>query len=668
MHTLDTDILVMGGNPGGIAAAIQAAKYGFNIILISHTRVLGGFFPSLGAFETHYRGNRSSFNHALEQKVIAYYKETYGEASQAYIDCTTLEPNNPMITFEPHVMEHILEQTVAAEPKIRVLRGYYPVEVTKNEKSVIDVKLQSFETNHQLTAAAKIFIDASSEGDLMALAGAEYRVGRESRDEFGESHAGKIFTTYVKGLFPKEAVEGKLNLIPKWSTLSLLPGSTGEGDDNIQDYSYRLCLSSDPDNRWIPDSPPESYDRSMYSGISEKPEDIYHTSYSLHHRYLNHTIEDQAANDHVFHGHKLPNRKRSWNATNFTEAGKTYPEADWPTRRIIEQHHLNHALGIMWFLQNDLSVPEHVRSLSKEWGLAKDEFRSNNLVPHQMYVRESRRLIASYILKEHDFLCPDGWMRPPIHNDSIAITDFPLDSLPCTKQRVPGSLPDGQFFMQDQTRPGQVPYRVMISNKLDNVLITETCAATHVAWGTVRQTPVLIQLGEAAGIAAALCMIHDVSPAKLNIDLLQQTLIEKGLMLTFFNDVDMSHKTLWLSAIQYFGTKGFFPSFDANPEQPVTKSVAKEWVAALKELAYGRQDTMSIAKAVIDAEQRMDGSISHAEWIDMFEELNQAFMQEDLHLSPTADYSGWDPTLPVTRGDMCTRMYEWIRQQKRGGQ
>lgn len=576
-NTVTADLLVCGETAAGVAAAVRAAREGLSVILTCYQNTLGGVLPSLGAVETHYTGARSPFVEEFKRRVVDFYRDTYGEDSEPYQTCIRLDPDIPMITFEPKVAARILREIVEAEPRIQVLRRCWPVSVELAHERLLAVTVAFFETDERQRIEAAAFIDATDEGDLAALAGVPYRIGRESRHEYDEPHAGKLFTRYVPGLYPIDAAEGRLNILPKWSTLGIYNGSTGVGDDNIQDYSYRLCLSCDPHNRILPEKP-EGYDREAYLPIAQTPAEIGTRPYPLQHRFLNYSPQEMIAIDHIIHGHALPNNKRSWNATNFTGAGKGYAHASWPERSAIARRHLNHALSILYFMQNDAAMPEDIRQQARQWGLAKDEFVENGNIPEHLYVREARRIRGRYTFTENDNGLAPCLERAPIHRDSIAITEFPNDSLPCTTERRPGTLPDGQTFLMESSRPGQVPYRVILPERFENLLVPLCASVTHVAWGTIRQTPTQIQIAEAAACAAALAHRQGIAPGQLPIEQLQRHLLKIGSMLTFFNEFDMQTDAPWVAAVQYLGTKSFFASYDARPTEPLSQITAERWV------------------------------------------------------------------------------------------
>jgi hypothetical protein len=563
MTVLTFDLVVVGGTAPGVVAAVRAAREGLRVALVTPADALGGALPSLGALETHYRGNRAPLLEEISAAVCAYYRERYGHGSEQDRACR----GGKMVTFEPKVMERVLERLVAAEPNLCVWRGHALGAVQRTGAKVRSVNFTSA-GGEQIELQADAFIEASYEGDLIARAGASWRVGREARCEYGEPRAGRVFTRWLTGTFPRAAVEGRLNLVTAAATTSEpLPGSTGEGDDNIQSYSYRLCLTDDPGNRRLLEAPPPNYDRAAFAPLLRPVEEKARLRLPFHHRFLIYSLREMAERDHLFHGHALPNRKRSWNATNLTGGGRGWATADAAGRAAIARRHREHALGLMWFLQNDPEIPDDLRSKARAWGLARDEFVGNDNVPPQLYVREARRLIGRAVFTENDALIAGESGRAPVHADSIGITEFSLDSLACTTERLGDSLCDGQLFQMEVSVPGQVPYGVLLPREIDNLLVVTTVSATHVGWGTIRQTPTLMHLAESAAWAVVLAARSNVAPANVSVEQLQRRLVERGVMISFFNEFDMGTREPWVPAVQYFGTKGAFTRYDARPEE-----------------------------------------------------------------------------------------------------
>ncbi|MBL9199153.1 MAG: FAD-dependent oxidoreductase [Opitutaceae bacterium] len=609
------DVLVAGATAPGLVAAVRAAREGLSVALVTPEAQLGGSFPSLGAIETHYAGNRAPLLEEVMARIRLHYAATYGENSEPYRTATGGGlATGGMLTFEPRVAEIVCEAMIAAEKNIRVWRRHALAGVTVRGGLVREAAFAHEVTGARLTVEAAAFVEAADEGDFMAAAGVEFRVGREARAEFGEPNAGRVFARWVRGQFPRDAVEGRLNLLVKSATTeSPLPGSTGEGDGEIQNYSVRLCLSRDPANRRKLDAPPAGYDREAFAPILRSVAEKETLRLPFHHRLLIYTLEETAAMDHVFHGHPLPNRKRSWNATNLTAGSRGYATAGPAARRAIERRHVDHALGLMWFLQNDPAVPAAIRAQAAEWGLAADEFSARGHVP-PMYVREARRLAGRAVFTENDARLAPGLARAPVRADSIGITEFSLDSLACTMERRPGTLCDGQLFQMEASRPGQVGFGVMLPRAIENLIVVNPMSATHVGWGAVRQTPTLMHLAESAAWAVVLAARTGRAVAAVGVDALQRHLAARGVMLAFFNDVDMNIRDPWISAVQYLGTKGFFGSYDARPADPLSAAVARLWVAAVGSIARADHDAMALARAVRAAETAPSPPISRGEF------------------------------------------------------
>ena len=192
----------------------------------------------------------------------------------------------------------------------------------------------------------------------------------------------------------------------------------------------------------------------------------------------------------------------------------------------------------MWFLQNDESVRPESRERYRRIGLPLDEFPDNDNIPYEMYVREARRIVGRHVFTEHDNRPAPGLVRTPIHADSIAFTDWAMDSHDCTWDRSPGYAYDGKLILTEESRPAQIPWRSLLPQGVDNLIVPVCLSATHVAWGAVRLEPVWMMTGEAAGLAAALARRQGTTPGKLDADLLVRALCEKRHFVSFFNDLE----------------------------------------------------------------------------------------------------------------------------------
>ncbi|HEX3872138.1 MAG TPA: FAD-dependent oxidoreductase, partial [Pirellulales bacterium] len=584
------DLIVVGGTPGGIACSVRAARGGLSVLLVNHTAHLGGMMTNgLMQWDALYGGHRAPLFTEMLRNVERYYRETYGEDSRDYQTVRFTSDHYPMGWAEPHVAEREFNRLVAGESNITVLLTFDPIAVERDGAILRSARLAEYGGTKTITVEASTWVDATYEGDLFALAKVPYRVGREARDELNEPHAGKVFTNIDKGPAPRDAVEGRLNIHPYSSKQgSIDPDSPFTADGAVQAYNYRFCVTKDPANRITPPKP-ATYDRNEYVHYDRK------------------SIATNAG----------PNLKSHVNSPILPGENHAYPEADWSTREKIAARHLDFGLGLMWFLQNDESVSEAKRKEYRQWGLPKDEYADNDHVPYEMYVRETRRIVGRHVYSEHDNSLAPGLARTPIHPDSIAITDWYMDSHSCTTDSRPGYRYDGKLILTEESRPGQIPYRALLPQGVDNLLVPVCMSTTHVAWGAVRLEPVWMQTGEAAGFAAILAKREKTTPAALNPELLLRTLVEWRMFVSFFNDVKGEVPESWVQATQYFGARGFFHSYDAQPAAPLKRTTAQVWADAIKKLRSTHVDVGAIARDVAEADKIQSEPITDSEFAAM---------------------------------------------------
>lgn len=613
------DVVVIGGSPAGVACAVRAARDGCSVLLVQHTQHLGGMMTNgLMQWDALYGGPRAPIFSELLHNIESHYRTTYGEKSRDYKVVRYTHTHYPIGWVEPHIAEREFSRLVAAEPKITTLLGYYPAAVKRDGAELQSATLQEFAGDKRATVGGGTFVDAMYEGDLLALAKAEYRVGREARAEYDEPHAGKVFTNIDKGPAPRDAVDGKLNIRPYGSKQgSIDPQSPYSADGAVQAYNMRLCVTSDPANRMMLTSPPEGYDRAEYVDYERK------------------SIATNGG----------PNHKSHMNSPILPGENHAYPEADWPTRERITKRHLDFALGLIWFLQNDESVPAAKQKDFRRWGLPKDEYLDNGHLPYEMYVRETRRLVGRHVYTEHDNSLAAGFGRTPIHGDSVAVTDWYMDSHSCTTESRPGYHYDGKLILTEESRPGQIPYRAMLPTDIDNLIVPVCLSATHIAWGAVRLEPVWMQTGEAAGVAAALAKRKQTTPGKLSGDALTRALAEDRHLVSFFNDFEVSASDEWVPAIQYLGTKGFFADYDARPTAPLTRDTARLWAEGFATLRTGKHDGNALARRIANANTAAPAageSVSSKEFAEL-----TGLAERDL---PPG-------TAPITRGAAASAIY-----------
>lgn len=573
---VETDLCIYEATPGGIAMAVRAAREGLSVVLVNHNDHLGGILSNgLGVWDTLWEGKRAPIYDEARQAIFDHYRTTYGEKSPQYRDALPGKSGHTNGKFEPKVAEMVLTNLVKKEPRIRLITNRVLSEVKREGALIQSASFMSLWANVEaIEVQAKVFADCSYEGDLAALAKVPYRVGREAHDEFDEPHAGVIFMSPVKSAPTAEMARAaelhhrlKLRKFSGFQRIKM-PESTGEADGNVQAFNYRTILSSDPANR-LPVEKPANYD-------PEKLKLLEHGSIVA----------------------PIPNSKRGWNRPQLVGMQTEYVEADWSGRQKIMNAFGDTTMALLYFLQNDPSVDPARQKSWREFGLAKDEFADNGHRPHEFYVREARRITGRYIFTQHDAMLAEGLERAPVHADSIGVTEWYLDTHACTPRRIEGALEEGKMMLDVETFPGQVPYRAILSQGVDNLLVPVCLSSTHVAWGTIRLEPTWMNLCESAGHAAAMAVQQRIAPAQLDPDALIRKLTASHVMLSFFNDVDVASDDQRVAAAQYFATKGFFADYDAKLDQPLTQAVKAVWDRGFVMLEAGILDEAILAKQV----------------------------------------------------------------------
>ena len=507
------EIVVIGGTPGGIAAAVAAARLGSSVLLVEYHNHLGGMSSSgLGKSDVEKPHLIGGLFREFTGRMKQHYLDTFGENSSDFELCKN------GYYFEPSAAEKIFLEMSGECKGLTILTNHRIGNATVEDETVTGLEIIDRTNGSKRSISANVFIDATYEGDLLAAAGAEFRLGRESRDEFGEPHAGEIYFDYQSATF--------------------LPRTTGKADDRLPAYTYRLCLSTRPENSVPLTSEPEDYDRENYTGYFDdlaagrlsgpknwKPDRGYEPAhFDTMVRALSVTT--------------LPNGKTDVNinprplAFPFGEENIGYVEGDDAARQVIFRRIRNLVLGLLYFLQNDSEIPEEHRAIANQYHLPLDEFTDTGHFPFQLYVREARRLVGEYTLTEHD-ITESGGPEIEAHPDTIAIGEFPIDSFPCRKRQPEDEIVlEGYLGMLDSiTRPYEIPYRIMIPKTIDGLIVPVAASTTHVAFSSIRMEPTWMSLGQAAGIAAHLAVEHRLSPRNIPISELQNTLARQGQIL-----------------------------------------------------------------------------------------------------------------------------------------
>ena len=513
------DVVIYGGTSAGVIAAVQAKKLGKSVVIVGPDVHLGGLSSGgLGYTDT---GNKAvigglarNFYHRVW---VEYQKDTtwawqrpeaFGNKGQGTVAMDKDE--RTMWIFEPSVAEKVFEDyvkefglTVHRDEWLDRAKG-----VRKENGRITEITMLSGKS-----FKGKMFIDATYEGDLLAAAGVSYHVGREANATYGEEwngnqvgilHHGHHFGAVKKPIsaykIPGDRSSG---LLPRISADA--PGVRGEGDKRVQAYCYRWCATDHPDNR-IPFPKPPGYDASQYELLGRVLEAGWRQTF------------------HKFD--LLPNRKTDTNnhgPFSFDNIGMNYdyPEASYERRKEILAEHRTYQQGLLWFLANDPRVPADVRTEANRWGLPKDEFKDNGHWPHQIYVREARRMVGAFVMTENELT-----KKQPTP-DSVGMGSYTIDSHNVRRYVTPEGNVQNEGDIGVPISPYSIAYGSLVPKRgeIANLFAPVACSASHIAYGSIRMEPVFMILGQSAATAAALAIegnlaVQDVPYAALRARLL----------------------------------------------------------------------------------------------------------------------------------------------------
>jgi hypothetical protein len=551
-EVFEFDVVIVGGTPGGIAAGIAAARAGQTAAVLERSDYLGGLPANgLGATDIATRGATTGLFLDFVGRVRQHYVDTYGADSQQAADCSD------GYHFEPRIAALVFEQMIIEQEGLEVVRGRQfdvdPKFVYVVKNAVTRIVVTNRETNEKEHYVGKVFIDATYEGDLAAAAGVPFRLGRESRKDHDEEMAGRLY----------KAWGGEAS-----------GDSTGAGDNAVQAYNYRLCLTNVPENR-IAIEKPASYNRDDYASI------------------IGDLAENRLAGEgevlepdgigRVVNMVPLPNgcydannQHLAFVSTDLPEENWPWPTSSWAWRDRFAQRLRDYTLGLLWFAQNDPELPEDFRARCSEWGLARSEYADNGHFPRQVYVREGRRVLGEVTFSADDALPTGKNERPPIQETSITSSHYALDSH-AVRKREPGQ-PHLDGFFSFPTMPFTVPYGVMVPQKIDALLTPVPASATHVGFSVLRMEPCWMALGEAAGTAAAVSIQTGRSVRAVSVRQLQQTLLRNGVTLLYFPDAQPGDPHY--EALQFLGLRGMCPDreWKARAQGPLPARLRSEWI------------------------------------------------------------------------------------------
>ena len=519
------DVVVYGGTSAGVIAAVQAKKMGKSVIIVGPDVHLGGLSSGgLGYTDT---GNKAvigglarNFYHRVwveyqKDSTWAWQRpEAFGNKGQGTVAMDKDE--RTMWIFEPSVAEKVFEDYVK-EFGLTVLRDEW-LDRAKGVR-LADGRIAEITMLSGKKFAGKMFIDATYEGDLLAAAGVSYHVGREANSVYGEEwngnqvgilHHGHHFGAVKKPISAyKTPGDPSSGLLPRISAEP--PGVRGEGDKRVQAYCYRWCATDHPDNR-IPFPKPANYDASQYELVVRVLDAGWRQTF------------------HKFD--LLPNRKTDTNnhgPFSFDNIGMNYdyPEASYERRKEILAEHRTYQQGLLWFLANDPRVPADVREEANRWGLPKDEFKDNGHWPHQIYVREARRMVGAFVMTENELT-----KKKPTP-DSVGMGSYTIDSHNVRRYVTPEGNVQNEGDIGVPISPYSIAYGALIPKRgeIANLFAPVACSATHIAYGSIRMEPVFMILGQSAATAAVLAIDGNLAVQDVPYAALRARLVADGQVL-----------------------------------------------------------------------------------------------------------------------------------------
>lgn len=484
--TQQADVIVYGATPGGLSSAIAAARQGAKVILLEQTGHVGGLSTSgLDHNEGHHMYCAETFGGILNDfqvRVLKHYKKK---------DLNV----NGRVGWESHVAEKIFNEMLA-EAKVDVQFNKLIKDLKKDGDRIVSITMEDGTTYN-----GDVFIDGTYEGDLLGKSGASYIVGREPRDQYGESLAG---VQLIDKPFPASPYSTDGSLLPGVSEGS--PAAPGTGDKKFDCYNFRQNVTKDPANR-VEITKPENYNPQDYELLAR----VLATGKI---KKLNQLIGLYGTVDK--NKFELNNTQYSTVSLGLLGEQFAWPEASYAEREKMTKAYKDYTQGFMWFLQNDPRVPKDLQQYAKKFGWCKDEWADNDHWPYYVYVREGRRMIGEYVVSQKD-IRSERSKDDAICMGSHFIDDHHIERFAVGKDKF---INEGRIWV-----PGkifQIPYRSLIPKKGEcaNLLVPVACSSSHVAFCAIRLEPTWIQMGEAAGVAAAMAAegktsVQDVPVAKL---------------------------------------------------------------------------------------------------------------------------------------------------------
>ena len=496
---LDVDVLIIGATPSGIAAGIAAANgvAGRHAVhIFEQLPMLGGMAVAGGVGLMN--NENGVYNQGLGGRWCALNGAAYGSSK-------------PNCFPEMFVGEASFRSMIDATANLTLSLGCRLLSVEKDAAACLTAATFLCADRPQpLAVSARVFIDASYDGDAMVAAGATHAHGREGAGEFNESLAGVIVTGD-----PNESFGG-LGIDPHWPDGSLLPGISAEplpprgtADDRLMAFSYFICGSPLAEGRAIPWARPAGYNASDFELLRR-----------VIARYveLNRTFELSDFTE--WQAYSIPNKNRTKILMCCGRAPVNMDQPDlnfgWATatyeqRRAMEAAHRYYLLGSLYFMATDPAVNNYTRYAVGRWGSCADEYVATGNFPPQIYVRISNRLRGEALLTQNNINAPQ--LKP----DSVAVGDWTFDQHTESRRAVPDPTNASRWitinegYMRQSFSPGvwyDVPFAVMLPRRgeANNLAVSVAISATSIAYSSTRIEQMFVDLGAAAGVAAALAL------------------------------------------------------------------------------------------------------------------------------------------------------------------
>ncbi|SFH54154.1 FAD-dependent oxidoreductase [Planctomicrobium piriforme] len=536
---VESEVVVVGATPGGIAAAVAAARCGRSVVLVEAEDHVGGIVSNgLTNADIANRQAVGGLFYQFTRRVLDYYKALDGKP-----DGPNVKLSRDGYWYEASVAERIFRDMLGEHKGlITVMTRHALRSAQVDGHQLIAVTVIDLATQNEVMLQAKVFIDATYEGDLAALAGAKCRLGRESRDEFGEPHAGFVFT--------------------RFGETELLPGSTGAADNAIEAFCFRMHVTKNPANL-VPVEKPDGYRREDYALLLDQL-----------------ASRPQTKLREVIQFFPMPNEKFELNSNHpdpvtgipcesfdLAEENWSWTTATLAERQKIYERYLTHNVGLLWLLQHDSAVPAAIRDEALKYGWCRDEWPDHGHLPRQVYVRQGRRVMGMATVTERDGDLDPQTQRTPMRRDSIAIAEFAFDSHAC--HRYDPSHPgvrEGYIFIKHE--PLQLPYGILVPETIDGLLVPVACSSSHVGYQAIRMEPLFMALGEACGEAAHLAIQKQQQLREVDVAALQTSLVSRGAVICHLNDLPFNH--LAFAPLQWLGARGFNQGYLAEPDKQLT--------------------------------------------------------------------------------------------------